>query len=221
MLIKKMQSVFVFCRVAVLYLVLVAGFLYCTNYKEVFRVAGLQTLSRLEPSYNYRKVIMDHPETPDRQALEDCRYYHRQVADLVPPSSGEAWAMVGVCSYGLGREDEALKAFQRSLKKTPVFFWTYYNLGVFWFNKGDFMKAGDFFAKAGQLDPKYSMTVFGRSKVFADIYLSFGGQDFDLEQSLAGGYRQAANMVKMCIACFHSPQAPFCQKKSKLYMRVF
>ena len=210
----------VLSRVVFLYLAIIAGFLLWTDYKTVVRSAQLQTLSRLTPSFDYYQEFFRDPSQSDPRSLRECLYYHKTVADLVPAAAGEAWGVAGFCAYELGRKKEAVSLLEKSIVQNPVFFWDHYNLGVMAFNQGDYERAGKAFSRAVQLDPKYTVFLLARSKVYADIRRSF--QDgYDPQKSLASGYERAMGFLKASISCHADSQDSACHKRPRLHPQIF
>jgi tetratricopeptide (TPR) repeat protein len=211
----------VLSRVVFVYLAVAAGFFFFTQYKTVIRSAELQTLSRLTPSFNYYTVIFERQDDPDLARLEECAYYHERVVDLVPSAAGEALGVAAFCRYEEGRAPKARDHLRRAMAKVPVFFWNSYNLGIMSLNDGDYKSAAEAFSQALQLDPKLTLLVLARSKVYSDIRRSFVGSSYDMEASLAEGYRRTAVLLKICLVCHADPQAPVCSERKRLPLQLF
>jgi tetratricopeptide (TPR) repeat protein len=211
----------IFSRVFIVYLAVAAGLFFFTDHKTVIRSAELQTLSRLTPSFNYYTVIFERQDNPDQARLEECAYYHERVVDLVPPVAGEALGVAAFCRYEEGRAPQARDHLRRAMAKAPVFFWNSYNLGIMSLNDGDYKSAAEAFAQALQLDPKLTLLVLARSKVYSDIRRSFGGASYDVEAGLAEGYRRTAVLLRICLACHADPNAAVCAERKRLHLQLF
>lgn len=207
-------------RVVFLYVLLAAAFFLLTDHKAILRMGELKALSRATPSFDYGQGVLGRGKAPSPRALAECRYYHRQIADVVPLSAGEAWGVAAFCGYGLSQEADAISSLEKSLKKTPVFFWTQYNLGIARMNQGDYQKAGDAFLMALRLDPKYTLMILRSSKVYKDIFYSMH-ESYDPESGLKEGYQQAGAYFQMALTCFRAPQTSSCQNRGRLPMRLF
>jgi tetratricopeptide (TPR) repeat protein len=210
-----------FTRVLVLYLLVAAGFFFFTQYKTVIRSAQLQTLSRLTPSFNYYTEFFDRRDNPDPARLGECAYYHERVLDLVPSAAGEALGVAAFCRYEEGRAAKARDLLRQAIDKTPVFFWNSYNLGIMALNDGDYQQAAEAFARALQLDPKLTLLILARSKVYNDIRRSFAGIPYDVEGNLAEGYRRTAVLLRICLTCHADPKAPVCAERQRLHLQLF
>jgi tetratricopeptide (TPR) repeat protein len=208
-------------RVFVVYLIVAAGFFFCTQYKTVIRSAELQTLSRLTPSFNYYTEIFDKRDNSSLARLEECAYYHERVVDLVPSAAGEALGVAAFCRYEEGQPQKARDLLQKAIAKSPVFFWNSYNLGIMSLNSGDYEHAAEAFAEALKLDPKYTLLILARSKVYNDIRRSFGGIPYNIEANLAEGYRRTNILLKICVVCHADPQTTVCSERQRLHLQLF
>jgi tetratricopeptide (TPR) repeat protein len=205
-------------RVWVFYLILLVLFFVFVDHKTTIRSAQLQTLSRLTPSFDYLNMMsMDKPQGKD---LSACVQYHRYVVDFVPSAAAEGWAMVGYCSMRMGRIKDAHEAFERSISLNPNYFWNYYHQGMLFFSQGDFAKAGENFSKALQKDPRATVFVMTRSKVFTDIQRSFKNK-YNIEESLLTSYRQTAELTKVCQVCLQNRNASFCRQTAVTAVKMF
>ncbi len=208
-------------RVLVLYLAMIAGFFFLTDYKTVVRSAQLQTLSRLTPSFDYYEEFFRDPSRSHVKSLQECLYYHKTVADLVPAAAPEAWAVAGFCAYELGRRQEAESLIQKSIAQNPIFFWNHYNLGIIALNQGDYEQAGKAFVQAAHLDPKYTLYLLARSKVYSDIHRSFKDAGYDPQRSLMLGYERAMGFLQVSMACHGNHEATSCQKPPRIHLQIF
>jgi tetratricopeptide (TPR) repeat protein len=139
----------------------------------------------------------------------------------VPPAAGEALGVAAFCCYEEGRASQARDLLRRAMAKAPVFFWNSYNLGIMSLNDGDYKSAAEAFSQALQLDPKLTLLVLARSKVYSDIRRSFAGAFYDVEASLAEGYRRTAVLLRICLACQANPKAPVCLERKRLPLQLF
>lgn len=205
-------------RVWVFYLIIVVLFFVFVDHKTTIRSAQLQTLSRLTPSFDYGTVMsMDKPRIKD---LSECVLYHQHVIDFVPSAAAEAGSMVGYCSMRMEKMKDALDAFEQSTRLNPQYFWNYYHRGMIHFSQGDFARAGENFSKALEQDPRVTIFVLGRSKVFSDVQRSFKDK-YNIEESLLVSIRQTAELVKVCQICLKSSSAPFCRQQAMAVVKMF
>jgi tetratricopeptide (TPR) repeat protein len=211
----------IFSRVFIVYIAVAAGFFFFTQYKTVIRSAELQTLSRLTPSFNYYTEIFEKRDNPNLARLEECAYYHERVKDLVPSAAGEALGVAAFCRYEEGQARKARDLLQKAIAKVPVFFWNSYNQGIMALNSGDYERAAEAFAQALQLDPKYTLLIMTRSKVYNDIRRSFGGISYNVEANLAEGYQRTGMLLKICVVCHADPGAVVCTERQRLHLQLF
>jgi tetratricopeptide (TPR) repeat protein len=196
-------------RVWVFYLILIVLFFLFVDHKTTIRSAQLQTLSRLTPSFNYLKMM--NADKPQEKDLAACVQYHRYVVDFVSSAAPEGWAMAGYCSMRMGRIKDAHEAFERSISLNPNYFWNYYHQGMLFLSQGEFARAGENFSKALQQDPRATIFVLTRSKVFMDVQHS-SKEKYNIEESLLASYRQVAELIKVCQVCLQGANAPFCRQ---------
>jgi len=212
---------YIFSRVLFAYLVVAAGFFFFTQYKTVIRSAELQTLSRLTPSFNYYTEFIDGRDNPSLARLEECAYYHERVVDLVPSAAGEALGVAAFCRYEEGQNKKARDLLLKAIAKSPVFFWNSYNSGIMSLNSGDYEHAAEAFSQAVNLEPKYTLLILARSKVYNDIRRSFGRSTYNIEESLAEGYRRSGLLLKICVVCHADPAAAVCSQRRRLHLQLF
>ena len=73
-------------------------------------------------------------------------YYERVVEYM--PQRADGYAMLAFCYYYQGGIEKAILLYQRAIQLNADFFWAFYNLGIIYFNQGEYSMASDFFKKA-------------------------------------------------------------------------
>jgi len=71
------------------------------------------------------------------------RYY--SLANKILPRLNLTDDFLGFCYYHLGHDDQAIRAYQRALKKFPHHFWHHYNLGIIQARLKNYKKAAEHF----------------------------------------------------------------------------
>ncbi len=182
------------CRVYLIYGAFVLFMVFLWHTPSIMRNAVSQTISRLTPPINYFKLFVEPQGNYDKNKLKDCIYYHQKVAYFFPYQGPEANSMLGFCYYRYGKVDRAVESYQRSLGLNPVFFWSYYNLGIIEYNRKDYPKAYAYLRKAVEQDMVKSMLIITQSKVYSDVIASDAGaaRSYDVEKSVRAGYEKAS-----------------------------
>ncbi len=180
-------------RVYIVYGAFVLFLVFLWHTPSIMRNAVSQTISRLTPPINYFELYVEPQGDFNKDGLKECIYYHQKVAYFFPYQSPEANSMLGFCYYRYGRVDRAVQAYQRSLELNPVYFWSYYNLGVIAYNRKDYPRAYSYFRTATEQDMVKTMLIISQSKVYSDVIASdkAATQGYDVEKSVKSGYEKA------------------------------
>jgi len=72
----------------------------------------------------------------------------------VPASLSRSYTMIGICDYYLGHTGDALKYFHKALQIEPRHFWLKYNLGLVYFQRGEYSAALKYLEDSYRLDTK-------------------------------------------------------------------
>lgn len=183
----------IFARLYLVYGLFALFLVFLWHNPAIMRNAVAQTVSRLTPPINYFKLFVEPQGNYDKDRLKDCIYYHQKVAYFFPFQSPEANTMLGFCYYRINNVARAVEAYQRSLELNPVYFWSYYNLGVISFKQEKYPEAYMYFRKATEQDLVKSMYIISNSKVYLDVISSDAkaADAYNPEQSVRRGYGRA------------------------------
>lgn len=113
---------------------------------RVNRLNGLQELAAYPARY------LDHQVPFQERPFRTARKYYQTLIDLIPDyekkglvdgpvTLSRAYAMMALCDYYLGKNKEAVELFKKALEIEPRHFWFSYNLGVIYFQLGDYETA--------------------------------------------------------------------------------
>ena len=94
--------------------------------------------------------------------------YFKFITDWAPDHF-DAYVVRGVCEYDLGNYAEAEEALKRALVLQSNYFWSYYDLGMLYFNSGVYQAARGFLEGALARVGSYDAKVLMESKVFSDL----------------------------------------------------
>ena len=161
------------------------------DYSLLINNAVPQTLSRLTPPIDYFAEFVDRTSNYDKYKLMNCINYHQAVAHFYKYQKSEAYGMLGFCYERLGQKDQAIDSYQQAIKTTPDNFWPYYNLGVIYYNQGQYSKAQDYLYQAIEQSPVKTLFLISRSKVYNDVKLSMTVGSYDYIQGLKEGRIEA------------------------------
>ncbi|MBF0122583.1 MAG: hypothetical protein HQL21_04125 [Candidatus Omnitrophica bacterium] len=135
--------------------------------------------------------------TEHQGALKEGAQYYRYITELAP-NRFDAYLVQGACEYGLRNYPDAEQALKRALYLSPNFFWTYYDLGMFYFNNGMYPVARGFLEGALARLGSYDDKALRGSKIFMDLLRSDEGM------SLSQGMVKASRDLQMAsaVSCF-------------------
>jgi len=120
--------------------------------------------------------------------------YYEKLTEYMPQKS-EAHAMLGFCYYHARRNEEAVVSFHRAIQLDPDYFWTLYNLGVIYFNQGQYQQAAGMFKRALSLKREVTLKAIFASKIYGEIILSAKNFDYTIEKNLQVGYQDAYRLL--------------------------
>jgi len=144
------------------------------DYRKAKENAIGETMSRFVPGIAYFNDFVDRHDHFDEFKLHQCIAYHRRVVEYFSFQKSEAYQMMGFCYDRLGNLPRAIMSYQAAREANPVYFWPYYNLGIYAYKRKDYSQAVDFFQESLQTDIKMNMVLLLHSKVFTDVRLSDG-----------------------------------------------
>lgn len=185
----------IFSRSVVFYLLCCLVIWHLLDYHALINNAIPQTMSRLTPPIDYFDEFVSKQDHYDRFKLMNCIYYHQAVVKYFPFQKAEALGMQGFCYERLGEESRAIDAYKQSIASNPDYFWPYYDLGVIFYNKGQYSKAAEYFQEAIEQNPVKTIVLLSRSKVYNDVKLSHDNGSYDVLESLREGQKQATILM--------------------------
>ncbi|MCK5580649.1 MAG: tetratricopeptide repeat protein [Candidatus Omnitrophica bacterium] len=188
---KKIQKIcpllfpgifFVFCGFLILS---VAGSLYEDETRPAFlnnflvehivaereRVKGKAQavyLNHYKPSFdNVKEIIRDPKNVPTEELMKYVPYYEKLIEFL--PDYPDSYAVLGFFYYYLNRTDDALAIYQRAVDLGPYIFWAWHNLGIIYYEIGEYEKAIFALKWAVQLRPEVKTKAIFSSKIYKEI----------------------------------------------------
>jgi tetratricopeptide (TPR) repeat protein len=182
---------FIFTRTIVFYLVCFLLVWRLLDYHQLMGNGVPQTMSRLTPPIDYFAEFVDKKDHYDSFKLLNCIYYHKAVAHFFPFQKAESYGMLGFCYERMGQVSQAIASYKEAIAANPDYFWPYYNLGVIFYRKAQYLQAHDYFQQAIKEGPIKTIILSSKSKVFNDVRLSKQSGSYNFSQGVKEGYVQA------------------------------
>ncbi len=164
----------------------------------------LVTISYYYPAFGYFADIVSGAQPPKKEWMQGYYFgkpyifhqYYQKAAQLLPDSDA-AHFLLGFCEYYLGSPDLARTQYEASVAVNPYFFWSYYNLGVIYFQQGDFLKSAMVLTQALALK-KVALTILFQNPFYRQIWRNLANPPQVLEGNLNQGVQDAALMLAAC-----------------------
>lgn len=187
----KLTAKHILGRTYILYALGVVLVLMLTDTPVMFKMMKLRVLNRLMPPLEY--MLTEDKAFPSPVKWESYSYYYKKVA-LYVPGMAEAYYMLGFSYYKLGREKEAIEAFNKAVTINPRFFWAYYNLGVIYYQKNLLDRSLEYIQEALLIKPQATLGTILTSKVFAQIMMVNHISNDSLVENLKDGINHAQSI---------------------------
>lgn len=113
-------------------------------------------------------AAMNRNSGNSRGQLENYLRYYQYLTDAMPDRF-DAHLAQGYCEYYVGRYSDAERSFLKALVLRSDHFWTYYDLGMMYFNGRVYPAALKYLNRAIELARSFDPAILSRSKVFLDI----------------------------------------------------
>ncbi|MBF0123150.1 MAG: tetratricopeptide repeat protein [Candidatus Omnitrophica bacterium] len=120
-------------------------------------------------------------------------YY--KVATEFMPSDFAGHYLLGLCYQSQGRGEQAEEAYRKSLHLYPGFFWTYYNIGVLYWQMGQKDLAFSVWSTALKVPPQATAKAFLTEKLLNDCVMDLKAENYDPGQHLQKAYEDLARWV--------------------------
>ena len=165
--------------------------------QKEFAQVKLRLLNHFMPS-SYEELLWVNGggKEFDPKTLEKYSRYFQTLKWILPKHS-EPYELLGVCYYYLGQDEKARKVLEKAVELNSNFFWSRYNLGVFYLKKQDYPRAAGHFKAALGVSPQETMAQIFQSKIYQDILRSNHLTAERLANQLRLGYQQAMIFLKL------------------------
>ena len=120
--------------------------------------------------------------------------YYGKIAEMFPDNDAGHF-LLGYCDYYSGDIDSAREQFERSVKINPYFFWSYYDLGVIYFQQGDILKSAEILSKAFTIKKEYTLEILRQGAFYGQIWQYIADPPQILGRNLDEGQEDAALLL--------------------------
>jgi len=153
-------------RVLALYVIVILLTYRFFNVDQIFHRARLKTLNRMASSDCSQITDVVEKGLPlDKEILEEYRFYYEKVIEYLDYGA-DGYGLLAFFNYYLGNEKGAVDFYEEALQRMPDFFIFNYNLGVIYFQKGEYEKALQCLKKAVLTDLNRNFELITSSRLF-------------------------------------------------------
>lgn len=204
-------------RMWVVYLLVAILLSAMGSYKNIYSATYILAVDHLAPNYDYATTL-GPGSTPTKEELETGIFYYKRCTETFPGEKGHVLHMLGYYQYLYGDKKSALKNIDKSIELVPVFFWSQFNRGVYFFNEKDYGKAAASFNNALALDMRLTVMVILNSKTYLQVLCRSSTQTKANNPSakLINGYQKAKEYITLCQICQIDPSSPACGQKLEM-----
>lgn len=121
------------------------------------------------------------------------QYYGKAVEMF--PANDAGHFLLGYCEYYSGDINSARGQFEESLKINPYFFWSYYNLGVIYFQQGDFFKSAEALNKGLSVKKESTLEILRQGAFYGQIWQYIANPQQIAARDLDEGQEDAALLL--------------------------
>lgn len=162
---------------------------------KVKNKAMMITINHYRPDMALWKGFIIDGQPLDKSFLNDSVYYYGIISSYVPEIA-EPQYMLGFCYSMSGDAPSALVAQKKAVVLEPHFFWGWYNLGVMYYQQGEFKESSQAFKKALEIPPQATVRILGASKIYGEVLRGLGTAESVAQPHLQQGYYDAARMLE-------------------------
>ena len=152
-----------------------SGFSWWVDPQEIVNKAQTKNLNHFMPRAEMFTILEGEVVGIKADELESVVLYYEKMTDYLP-GMYDPYALLGYAYAQLGRREEAMSLFEKSLTLNPHFMWAHYNLGCLNFQNQNFAGAVKSFQRALNIDPELTLRMVQGSRVFQHILLTTGSQ---------------------------------------------
>jgi tetratricopeptide (TPR) repeat protein len=167
--------------------------------------AKVVAISYYYPTFSYFANIVFGSAQPEKELMESYylgkpyifHTYYQKAVDLFPDNDAAQY-LLGYCEYYMGNAGIAAGHYEQSVDVNPYFFWSYYNLGVIYFQQGDFLKSAMILSKSLALRNEITLEILHQGPFYRQIWRLISGPPQILANNLRQGQADAALLLTAC-----------------------
>ncbi len=120
--------------------------------------------------------------------------YYAKIVEMFPDNDAGHF-LLGYCDYYSGDINSAREQFERSVKINPYFFWSYYDLGVIYFQQGDISKSAEILNKAFTVKKEFTLEILHQGAFYGQIWQYIANPPQIAARNLDEGQEDAALLL--------------------------
>lgn len=200
MLLNKIGGKWFLSRVLILIILVGVVLTRFVDFKEIGYRYKVRRLNDSKPNFHYLVLnVLDKEPVPERMWKNYDQYF--QLVLKYIPDDPVAQGLLGFVKAKNQKIEEAINLWKASSSGAPYYFWSDYNLGLYYYKKGDFKKAVTHLEKAIDVPPKVIVQVMVGSVMYRQI-LQANSFDISLANRVKSAYHDAlivflANLEKL------------------------
>lgn len=185
---------------------------------KVKNKAMMITINHYRPDLAlWKDHIVDGKPLP-KNFLNDSVRYYEMISSYVPQIA-EPQYFLGLCHFWLGDTAKGIATQEKAVMLEPRFFWSWYNLGVMYYQRGDFAKSGQAFRRALSASPQATVNIMANSRIYGEVLRSAGSLQKIAGPHLQQGYADAARMLEASLRRLRGQPAGINEKD--IVLKVF
>jgi tetratricopeptide (TPR) repeat protein len=169
---------------------------------QVEQKSKLASISAYYPFFPYFAGIVVGIEQPRKEWMYayylgrpyTFSLYYGKVAEMFPDNDAGHY-LSGYCEYYSGKLDPARAQFEEAIRLNPYFFWSYYNLGVIYFQQGDFLKSADILSRTFTFKKEITLDILRQGAFYGQIWQNIANPPQILEKNLDEGQEDGALLL--------------------------
>jgi len=174
------------------------------EHAQVVQKSKLVSVSIYTPYLPYFAGIVAGTEKPKKEWMYTyylgrpytfSLYYGKAVEMF--PENDTVHFLSGYCEYYAGDINSARGQFEESMKINPYFFWSYYDLGVIYYQQGDLLKSAEVLGKALSLKKDFTLDILHQGAFYGQIWQYIVNPPQILGRNLDEGQEDAAFLVAL------------------------
>lgn len=183
--------------------------------QKVKTKAMMITINHYRPDLEHWKEIFDAQRPPEPRFLKDNVQYYQTILDYIGDIPDARHALA-VSHYFLGDKDRALEYEQKSADLEPHFFWPWHNLGVMYYEKGQYFKSAEAFRRALNAPPAGVARILRSSKIYSEIVRGAGSAKALDPGRIQEGYRNAVRFLEASVRRLRGQPSGIDEKEMKV-----